>query len=168
VRFPHATDAAFHAGPHFTALSRESSERLQRAGDRRGPARGVAHAGVELAIDGALLGTGADERAYTHAVEAGASASRHLAWHRAGSARRFDAVCTHLMRQGPPRHLAQAEPMIHATARTLERRPRLRVDSRELPALLEWARDAIPRIADALPAILADTQAALPKTSASA
>src|SRR5262245_25639403 len=58
IRFHHATDAAFHGGRRFAALVREAVDRLRAAGLERGPARGAAHVGIELLLDGALLAQG--------------------------------------------------------------------------------------------------------------
>jgi hypothetical protein len=49
------TDDVFHACPGFVALSASVFDALLGEGVERGPARAVAHIGVELLIDGALL-----------------------------------------------------------------------------------------------------------------
>jgi hypothetical protein len=55
VALHHRTDDVFHACPAFVALSRDAFAALIAAGVERGPARAVAHIGVELLIDGQLL-----------------------------------------------------------------------------------------------------------------
>lgn len=55
-----AVDAAFHGSAPFGALQAWAARALVAAGLRRGPARGAAHAGIELLLDGVLA---ADARA---------------------------------------------------------------------------------------------------------
>src|SRR6266498_2858621 len=49
-----AVDARFHASPAFTEAQVWASRELMRAGLPRGGARGAAHVGIELFLDGAL------------------------------------------------------------------------------------------------------------------
>jgi len=56
----YATDSAFHASGWFTNQMKICSTRLQAAGVGRGPARAAAHVGVELLLDGAVLGADDD------------------------------------------------------------------------------------------------------------
>jgi hypothetical protein len=161
VRFHHESDAAFHAGARFVALVRESSRSLQAAGLGRGPARGAAHIGIELLLDGALLAEENGVCAYDAALAVAPAASLHLAWGRPESARRFEQISRRLARQGPPRGLVVPERVAAAVVRTLDRRPRLRVPPRDLPALIAWARNAQPRVRRDVPALLAETEAGL-------
>jgi acyl carrier protein phosphodiesterase len=55
VALHHRTDDVFHGCPTFVELSRDVFQELVQAGVERGPARAVAHIGVELLIDGELL-----------------------------------------------------------------------------------------------------------------
>ncbi|HEX6245726.1 MAG TPA: hypothetical protein VFZ61_32600 [Polyangiales bacterium] len=55
VELHHRTDDVFHACPTFVELSRDVFQELVLTGVERGPARAVAHIGVELLIDGELL-----------------------------------------------------------------------------------------------------------------
>src|SRR5688572_26217835 len=55
IALHHATDRTFHRLPEFTGAARALEERLSRRGVDRGPARGAAHVGFELCLDGALL-----------------------------------------------------------------------------------------------------------------
>jgi hypothetical protein len=56
VSLHHRTDEVFHACPAFVELSSATFQELVQCGVERGPARAVAHIGVELLIDGHLLG----------------------------------------------------------------------------------------------------------------
>ena len=60
IKFHHHSDKAFHGLSGFRDHERWTLEHLLSAGVRRGPARGVAHVGVELCLDGALIGQADD------------------------------------------------------------------------------------------------------------
>jgi acyl carrier protein phosphodiesterase len=70
VALHHRTDDVFHACPAFVALSRDAFTSLVAAGVERGPARAVAHIGVELLIDGELLRDRSLGDAYLSALSA--------------------------------------------------------------------------------------------------
>jgi len=55
VALHHETDAVFHAERGFIALTQHTLDRLSALGVSRGPARAVAHVGVEMLLDGELL-----------------------------------------------------------------------------------------------------------------
>jgi len=55
VRFHHRTDAVFHEAPAFLEGQRSIRERLLELGVRKGPARAMAHIGVEFMIDAAFV-----------------------------------------------------------------------------------------------------------------
>lgn len=55
IALHHRTDGVFHACPSFVELCRDLFQRLLAEGVERGPARAVAHIGVELVLDGQLL-----------------------------------------------------------------------------------------------------------------
>jgi hypothetical protein len=55
VALHHRTDGAFHGDPSFVGLTHQTLDLLTSHGVARGPARGVAHVGVELLLDGELL-----------------------------------------------------------------------------------------------------------------
>jgi len=52
----HATDAAFHGSAWFREHNRRLLDALLDAGVERGPARASAHAGLEMLLDGELVG----------------------------------------------------------------------------------------------------------------
>lgn len=78
VALHHATDAVFHETPEFLALTREGRAALLAAGLSRGPARAVAHIGVELLLDEVLARDIAHQRAYLAALDYGRSAASAL------------------------------------------------------------------------------------------
>jgi acyl carrier protein phosphodiesterase len=162
IRFHHRSDAAFHAAPRFLALVRDATEALQGAGLARGPARGAAHVGIELLLDGVLLTseTGSSA-AYRAALGVIPDAARHLTWSRPESGERLLRVAERLSHDGPPRHLADPDRVAQATAQTLERRPRLRIPTRQIPFVASWAREALPRVSRDAATLLAETESAI-------
>lgn len=64
----HLTDAVFHAEPSFVALTQSTLDLLCGRGVPRGTARAVAHVGVEMLLDGELLGHPEVVSAYELAV----------------------------------------------------------------------------------------------------
>ncbi len=55
VRFHHQTDAIFHEAPEFIEGQRFVRQRLLELGVRKGPARAMAHIGIEFMIDAAFV-----------------------------------------------------------------------------------------------------------------
>ena len=70
-----AADARFHASPAFMGLAAWAARALIDAGLPRGAARGAAHVGVELLLDGLLAHDGGARAAYARSL-AGAEAAR--------------------------------------------------------------------------------------------
>jgi hypothetical protein len=68
VALHHATDAVFHAAPTFVALMGEARARLGDAGLGGGASRAAAHLGIELLLDGTLVGAEPHARAYEQAL----------------------------------------------------------------------------------------------------
>jgi hypothetical protein len=62
-------DSLFHADPTFVSLTQATLDRLSGLGVPRGPARAVAHVGVEMLLDGELLGDSAVVEAYAAALD---------------------------------------------------------------------------------------------------
>ncbi len=158
VRFHHQSDSAFHGAPRFASLVREATARLRAAGLDRGPARGAAHVGVELLLDGALLAEPDACAGYLAAIEAARAAADTLAWSRPEGDPRFAQLCTRLEQQGLPRAYGDPEQVALRTARTLARRPRLRVPLSSLPALARWTRETQPALRREAPHILTETE----------
>jgi len=161
ARFHHAVDDAFHACPAFAARQREAVARLRALGLGRGPARGAAHVGVELLLDGALAREAHRGAGYLAALAVGPEVAHRVRWRDAGGAARLDRVIDRLREHGVPRDYADPEVVAGRVARTLTHRPRLRVPATRLPALVAWAREAEPVVRRHAPALLAQTDAGL-------
>lgn len=67
----HAVDAAFHGSDAFIACCAESVVRLTAEGLPRGPARAVAHVGLELVLDSFLVRTYGPSSMYLDALHEG-------------------------------------------------------------------------------------------------
>jgi len=77
VAFHHACDAVFHESEWFRGANRELRDALVGAGIESGPARACSHAGVEMLLDGRLVGDPAIDtsaRVVLHAVSTDAPA----------------------------------------------------------------------------------------------
>lgn len=73
VRFHERTDAAFHDTRVFVESNRAAVKALGELGVRRGPARAMAHMGVEMVIDGALVREPRISSGYLRALAEGAT-----------------------------------------------------------------------------------------------
>lgn len=151
VRFHAATDAAFHAAPRFARLEAWAAAALRGAGLRRGPARGVAHVGLELLLDGWLVREAGVPALYREA----------LAGAHAGEAPGLDAVCRRLAASPLPGAYADPAEVARRTATALARRPRLALAPGERDAVAAWCREAADRMTRHAEALLQETRRGL-------
>ncbi len=163
MQFHHRSDGAFHAAPTFVALTREAAEQLLDVGVGRGPARGVAHVGVELLLDGALYRRShpAAVRRYAAALSAASSASRSVGWSRPEGGVRMRRVARHLGADDPVARYDDPDRVAQAVERTLRARPRLRIAPDEMPRVSRWARSWQPRIERLAEILVDETEAGL-------
>ena len=155
VALHHATDAAFHDLPAFTGLVRELGLRLTHAGVSRGPMRGVAHAAVELFLDGTLVDDARACEAYAAAIEIDPAMALDLP-------ERFAILRARLRAHGVPYDLRRAEAIAARCLRMLAHRPLLApkgdepaIITRVLDDFARRARVAAPTIMHALRASMA-------------
>jgi acyl carrier protein phosphodiesterase len=154
IDFHHRIDAAFHRLPDFARLCRDAESRFRRAGARKGPARGAAHAGTELLLDGAWLD---DPGAATYLEALDAAHPAHLgaclSWEHPSGATRFETLRTRLAARGIP--LGYRDPSVVADilVHILSPRPLLapspddiQIFRAELPALQPLVHDAAPAL----------------------
>ena len=104
IALHHATDKVFHTLPAFSELERDTTQRLQARGVKRGAAMGTAHVAVELLLDGMLLD---DSRAcglYLAALRCEAAMAHDASseWHDPAASRRWAAVRQRLTDHGIP------------------------------------------------------------------
>lgn len=157
IALHHATDAAFHQLPVVTGLMRELAAHLERGGCARGPRRAVAHVGVELLLDGALV----DEPAYRAAYLGGLGHDPALAWQEPDAAPRFAVLQGRLRAHGVPYDLRLPDAVTARVQRILAPRPRLAASPDDLRAIRHALVAFEPRVAVAAAAVLRALRAAL-------
>ena len=138
VRFHHLTDHAFHELSSFLTWSRDAHIDLREKGLERGPARAVAHVGIEILLDMALGQSASARAAYLAGLEAGRrpEVNASLAWSEAERARLADLLDT-LARRGVVLDTS-SELVVERIRRTLAGRPRLRLATDDPPRVLDW------------------------------
>jgi hypothetical protein len=163
VRLHQLADAAFHAAPEFVALVRAGRSGLEEAGLPRGSARGAAHVGIELLLDGWVASARRRSSVFDEAVR--------LAFELAGDRglfrpeprpARWRRLCARLAEGELPEGYADPERVALGVERALAARPRLALPSGARPALAAWLRAAQPELAARAPALLERASAALP------
>jgi hypothetical protein len=162
VALHHRSDSAFHAAPSFVRLYAAAADALRRRGVARGPARGAAHVGLELLLDGSLSG---DSRAVERFDVALASAGREdvraaLVW-RADGARRFAKLQERLLDSGVPAAYRDVDEVAQRVAWALGSRPRLALDAQGERELCPWLAELQPLVAAATAELLGELEARL-------
>lgn len=144
VAFHHASDAAFHDAPAFLVLTRAACKDLSALGLPKGPARAVAHIGVELLLDPLILSRPGARNAYARALEYASVLEGELAIGN-DEARRLRDLARLLLARG----LGSPEDLQHVVARirrTLSERPRLALDDVTEAAVRKWVVGVQPRV----------------------
>lgn len=148
IRLHHRTDAAFHDAADFQALSHAALADLQRRGLARGPARAVAHVGVELLLDGCLATEARYGRGYLAAlraagvlaVEGRLGLGGPLPW------LRFEALRRSLLGRGvSPQHGSPRAVALRLDY-ALSGRPRLALSPGDLDKVADWAEATLPSV----------------------
>jgi hypothetical protein len=156
IAFHHATDEAFHGSPNFLGLMQDTMDRLLIAGVGRGPARAIAHIGVELLLDGELLEQHQSlSAAYLGALEAGPELgpehfrepNGHLS---------YRVLHRRLSAHGAPHDYRNAEAVARRLARILAGRPRLRLAEGDEIPVQHALREAQRALRPVVPALLSE------------
>jgi hypothetical protein len=137
MAFHHRSDDVFHRHATFTGWQRAAFEWLTTAGVERGPARAVAHMGVELLLDAELCKIAAYRTNYLRALATSEIASKLHAC-TTQHAHGFYCVRGRLIHFGAEFHVFSDTDIATRFARILARRPRLALAPSELPAVTEW------------------------------
>ncbi len=140
INFHHESDRVFHRLERFREHESWTLEHLLGKGLRRGPARGVAHVGVELCLDGALVADSKLQRQYDSAIETASSLT--LSWADQDEAGRFSLLIRRLAEFGAPIGYSDPQIVSDRLVRILEPRPLLRLHDEEAPIL----REALPEV----------------------
>jgi acyl carrier protein phosphodiesterase len=159
VRLHERTDAAFHTAPAFAALYREGIEALESRGLARGPARGAAHVGLELLLDGTLVGEAPTARAYLAALGAAREREiqRAIGWTSQLGVHRWPWLCARLEDQGVPHAYRDPASVARRVRRALQRRPRLRLAPGDEARVADWLHGLRPRLVEARATLVAET-----------
>ncbi len=162
VRFHHATDAAFHELPAFRELCAWSLAELAARDVPRGPARGLAHVGVELLLDAYLSRNEAARGAYVAALAAGSEAGARgsVEFRTDAEAARFSELAGVLLARGVSADVSAAL-VLSRLRSTLARRPRLAIPPSAEPRILEWVEMASARVVASAEPLLAELHAEL-------
>jgi hypothetical protein len=167
VAFHHRVDAVFHRERHFVTLQRLALERLQRHGVPRGPARAVAHVGVELLLDAELARNDLETLHYRTVLKH--AQSRAQGWFPS-----LDEACSTRVGHWCQRLDERAERIIPESpqqltkrlADILESRPRLALPAAAWPLVSDWIAEIWPQIQQVRDPWLASLKAQLSGPSA--
>ncbi|MCE2391120.1 MAG: hypothetical protein J4G09_06495 [Proteobacteria bacterium] len=155
------TDAAFHRLAEFRRLYRDGARALEERGLGRGPARGAAHVGVELLLDGELLDQPGAQTAYLDALRAASrpELARAIHWRSPDAARRWVNLLDRLREAGAPLGYRTPGRVAEGIERALHGRRHLQLDDEAPGRVAGWVGDAQPRVRAAVPRILAALRA---------
>jgi len=154
VALHHRTDDAFHACAIFVRMCASAAAALEAQGMPRGAARAAAHVGIEMLLDGVLLGDESVRRAYLEAVrtldDPAITGAIRLQGRGSGH---WPELIARLRAFGPPDWYADPKAVADRLIAILASRPRLAVDEEHrfvLQAQFSLLRPLVERQASAL------------------
>ncbi|HVT08892.1 MAG TPA: hypothetical protein VHO67_15645 [Polyangia bacterium] len=151
-----AVDAAFHGSAAFATLQSWAVGNLVARGLRRGPARGAAHVGIELLLDGELACDGPARAAYARSLDVADGACQPFRWPEESAGSRWRTLVRRLRSGTIPDSYRQPDFVADRLDGALRGRPRLALTPTELVALrafLPWLQQ---RVAIEVPALMCD------------
>lgn len=144
----HAVDAVFHAGPTFTGLTAWAARALVERGLSRGGARGAAHVGIELLLDGVLAVDARARQAYQRSLVEAEGARSPFLWRDEPSRRRWSEL-VHRLRTGTIPDAYRDPAFVAArVVGALRHRPRLALSRDDEPALRAFLPALAIRVAE--------------------
>jgi hypothetical protein len=159
VSFHHRTDHAFHDLPSFQRLSRQTFAWLTQRSLPRGPARAVAHVGIEILLDEVMARDAAARNAYLSALSV--PLDQALSFDTPGDLVRLETLRRNLSEHAATQLAPTAELVALRIRRTLAGRARLATDDAGERLLCEWVAAARPWVAAEAPQLLASLRALL-------
>lgn len=144
------TDQVFHQAPSFVELRTGAFEMLEQKGVKRASARAVAHAGVEMVLDGVLSSDQAVRVNYQTALLAGATeeVAQSIRWRDPWGRDDWDRLLTILISANLPQGYRDPDFVLERIANLLARRPKLALTStKELEAVADWVVEVLPIVA---------------------
>jgi len=159
LHFHYLTDDAFHGSHSFLEFSGQASSFLRSHGLSRGSARAVAHVGVELLLDAALVTDHANE-AYLSAIECALTTrvTDHIEWQSSDGQLRFTHLCHSLATRGAVRADTSPELIAQRLRNILASRPRLALDDAGQSVVRDWAVTTGPLIVSGAPLLLREVE----------
>lgn len=140
IAFHHETDRVFHRLKRFRSQESWTLKHMLDCGLRRGPARGVAHVGVELSLDGALVTSMDAHEMYLAAIATARTTA--IAWESDESVASFASLAERLFELGVPTDYSDPSIVADRLVRIMKPRPLLRLTDEETPIL----HDAMPQV----------------------
>jgi acyl carrier protein phosphodiesterase len=141
-------DARFHDNPAFGGLCTLAARALVEAGLPRGPARGAAHVGIELFLDGLLSGDGPARAAYACCLAEAQAADASLVFADEPSRQRWRTLLARLRVATIPDDYRDPDCVAMRLVGTLSRRPRLALDRSAATVLRSFLPALKERVAD--------------------
>ncbi len=154
-------DGAFHRAPGFATLVAESSRALQSAGVRRGPARGAAHVGVELLLDGWIAEDRGVPGLYDEALASAATLSSAIQLEAVPGSIPLAELCQRIRRSYLPQAYSDPGFTTARIARALSRRPRLAFAGTERDIVARWLDEIAPELGKRAAPLLAHVAGAV-------
>ena len=159
IAFHHSTDHVFHELTGFQRLSRQAFAWLSERDLPRGPARAVAHIGIEILLDEVLAADPAARAAYRAALGVPLPALLEFTNPRDGE--RLLALQHALLTRAATQLDPSPELVAERIARSLAGRPRLATDSAGQTLIGGWVTATRPLVLAEAPEVLATLRARL-------
>jgi hypothetical protein len=159
VAFHHGTDEVFHELPGFQRLSRQAFSWLQERDMPRGPARAVAHMGIEMLLDEVMASDPAACDAYISALRV--PLDQRLEFSSPLDAQRLQGLLDALLTRTSSYAEPPAELVAERIRRSLAGRPRLATDDAGQALLGSWVTATRPSVTAEAPEVLAMLRARL-------
>jgi hypothetical protein len=144
-----SVDAAFHAGSAFTSLCAWATVALRERGLPRGPARGAAHVGIELLLDGLLAAETRARAAYARSLDDADGARSPFVWTDDRSRRRWSDLMARLRTGAVPDAYRDPEFVTARVIGALRSRPRLAIAPPDEAVLRAFVPELATRVAAA-------------------
>jgi hypothetical protein len=142
-----SVDAAFHANPAFTRLCAWAARDLVERGLPRGGARGAAHVGIELLLDGLLASETTARGAYARSLTEAEGACCPFLWPDEPSQRRWSELIVRLRAGAVPDAYRDLDFVAARVMGALRHRPRLTIARHDAPTLRAFLPALAARVA---------------------
>jgi hypothetical protein len=158
VAFHHLTDEVFHRTGAFVSLRSETTVSLCAEGLKRSRARAVAHAGVELLIDGALSTDENAREVFARSLAVGnrTRVIEGISWRTPNSRENWSYLLDRLRAADIPGGYADPDFVIDRVYIILAPRPALAVGPGDRPALERGIRSVHPRVAERMDGLVSE------------